>query len=473
MDSFVAEWLGKRVADPTLINVGIPTSQQYQCVSLIKQYLREDYGIEAGYWGNAIDYWTQTNSELLTRFSRVEGSEAHRGDVVVIKTLGHSDFTEPGHIGIATGNITVDLVEILEQNGATGTGDGLGGNAIRTRFIDRSRVAGLLRPNPVVVTLPYTLAAIDPKQIEIRVDTHRWNVTIPDLATMLSRPISAASAGEIIVVNQICNHQDGIQYYIPADGNLSGYDTRDCENYIPPTPEPITVPTPPAGAYTVAGQQYEVIVPIETYLTATNAGNHISPGDKFDPGTYYIYNVYPTNDNLINISQTAGKPGAWINKLDNVKFVFTPPPEPEVLVAETVDTSWQESYVAFPKPVAYVSVKDIMVNDLTGVGKSIELKQYTSGSSTNGRVSVSGTVTKDSILYYRARTNNDPDGKLWYCIPKLDASTNTPILLVAPNPTPNAVGKLNLVGDSLQLVKTHIEKDAGQFIDLLPKWLRW
>lgn len=116
----------------------------YQCVDLIKQYVHQCYGLSPGSWGNAINYWTNTAPALLAQFSKVAGSAAQEGDIVVFNGLpGNS----AGHIAIATGNINASQVEVLEEDGHTGTGTKVDGNQVRTRYIDRSRAAGLLRPH--------------------------------------------------------------------------------------------------------------------------------------------------------------------------------------------------------------------------------------------------------------------------------------------------------------------------------------
>jgi hypothetical protein len=133
--SFENEWLGKWV--------DYDKEYGYQCVDLIKQYMHECYGLTPGTWGDAIKYWTNTAPAILTKFAKEATSVAQAGDVVVFWGLpGNS----AGHIGIATGNENGLQVEVLEQDGHTGTGAQVPGNQIRTRYIDRSRVAGILRP---------------------------------------------------------------------------------------------------------------------------------------------------------------------------------------------------------------------------------------------------------------------------------------------------------------------------------------
>ena len=132
---FQNKWIGKRVDYDGVYG--------FQCVDLIKQYLAECYGLSPGAWGNAIDYWKSTNVNILTKFTKVASNDAKQGDIVVLNGTSGNPY---GHIGIATGAIDATNVEILEQNGSTGNASGTGGDAIRKRFVARSRVAGLLRP---------------------------------------------------------------------------------------------------------------------------------------------------------------------------------------------------------------------------------------------------------------------------------------------------------------------------------------
>lgn len=157
---FEAKWLGGKVDYDGVY--------QYQCVDLTKQYMAEVFGMKPGAWGNAIDYWTKTHPGVLERFDKVANSDAKRGDIVVINGLSGNPY---GHIGIATGAIDGVNVEILEQNGSTGGGSGTGKDAIRKRFIPRSRVAGLLRPKaPAAPPAPAPAPAPDTSAITKRLD---------------------------------------------------------------------------------------------------------------------------------------------------------------------------------------------------------------------------------------------------------------------------------------------------------------
>lgn len=133
---FKKKWLGKRI-DYDHVYL-------YQCVDLIKQYWYEVYGVSAGSWGNAYDYWRRPHKDMLKYFNRVAGSRVKTGDVVVFYPLNSS--RPYGHIGVATGRATSTSVEVLEQNGGWPmTALGLGTDAIRATYIKRSRVAGIIR----------------------------------------------------------------------------------------------------------------------------------------------------------------------------------------------------------------------------------------------------------------------------------------------------------------------------------------
>jgi hypothetical protein len=132
--SFQNKWLGKRVDFDGLYG--------YQCVDLIKQYMKEHVDMPNGAYGNAIDYWYRTHKAVIAKYDRIEGSSAQAGDIVVMKGNSGNPY---GHIAIASGSINPITVQILEQNGSTGNGRGLGGDAIRLRHVPRYRVAGLLR----------------------------------------------------------------------------------------------------------------------------------------------------------------------------------------------------------------------------------------------------------------------------------------------------------------------------------------
>lgn len=143
---FKNRWLGRRIDYDHVY--------AYQCVDLILIYIKEEFGLATGVWGNAIDYWNRPSAPLLGKFNLVAGSNAQQGDIVVLNGLAGNPY---GHIGICE-SVTATTVNILEQNGA-GSGTGTGRDAIQVRGIPKSRVAGLLRPKPATPPPPPPPAA--------------------------------------------------------------------------------------------------------------------------------------------------------------------------------------------------------------------------------------------------------------------------------------------------------------------------
>lgn len=143
---FKNKWLGK--------SVDIDKVYGKQCADLAKQYMKEIAGVPNGAYGNAIDYWYKPHKAVLSKFIRVNGSKAQQGDIVVFKGINGSPY---GHIGIADSKYGLLKINTLEQNGSTGNGSGLGGDAIRIRAIPRWRVVGLLRLKNTNLPIYYTV----------------------------------------------------------------------------------------------------------------------------------------------------------------------------------------------------------------------------------------------------------------------------------------------------------------------------
>lgn len=144
VDAFKAKWLGKKD--------DFDLAALYQCVDVIKRFYNTYWGIANVAVGVAIRLWTNTPAKYLEFQDRIATTDVKKGDTVIFRTVGRTDFGGAGHTGLATGIQTEDTVEVIEQNGSTGSGDGEGGNRIRLRSITKSRVVGVLRPkvsNPV------------------------------------------------------------------------------------------------------------------------------------------------------------------------------------------------------------------------------------------------------------------------------------------------------------------------------------
>lgn len=436
-NSFKTEWLERTIDYDKVYKM--------QCVDLILQYIYECYGINSGVSGNAIDYWFKTgingfNQILLSKFSKVANSEAKVGDIAVLHGMvGNTS----GHIGIATGNINATELEILEQNGSTGSGDGLGGNAIRVRYVPRSRVAGLLRPHaapsphappiklPAVVH-PYTVENITPKQVKLNKNTHLWGLNYDNFTAINSNPQADITAGTVVTVTALLHHNIGYRYYLTNPHVASGYNIVDCDPYTPPPPPPPPNPKPPAGPLTApSSETYQVIKDVGGYISSNQAVNYINQQVTVPVGTYFVFNkrfdvANPSKLIAINVTKTSGKPGAWINPLDNVEDPVPTKPElpPEPSIAEIASEPINDFTLTYkpllgadgqPKPQIYVAMRDVPVIDFTGKGKTITMPKYSV-------TWISGTFNHDGIEY--ALPKSAFDKGLWYGIEWFDRETN-------------------------------------------------
>jgi hypothetical protein len=329
-DDFRQEWETHRVADDSLvINREETNETKFQCVSLIKQYLRECYGIEAGAWGNAIHYWTRTAAPILTKFNQVSNSEAQKGDIVILWGVNNNPL---GHIGIATGGSTPSQVEILEQNGQTGNGTGTGGDAIRVRYVARSRVAGLLRPIPAPVPLPspFTLSLFSaPKWVTVPAGTRRWHMDHRTFDEMNAHPVYAVANGANVQIQALASHINGEQYYLENPAIHEGYNVKDCPDYTPPPP----VYTPPAAPVKAEpAEKYTLVKVLEFFDTARNAKERKKPQGLLADGEYIVVKKDEQAYQLVkrNIDRDVQWINTFDNKLEDVKPV--PAPIPDVVV---------------------------------------------------------------------------------------------------------------------------------------------
>lgn len=459
-DSFMNEWLGRRIDYDKVY--------AYQCVDLILQYIYECYGIPSGVNGNAIDYWNNPSIPLLDKFDKLDGSDALQGDIVVLNGLpGNAD----GHIGIATGNVNASDVEILEQNGADGNGSGVGGDAIRTRYLPRSRVAGLLRPKDVVaapVVHPYTIEQIPTKQVKLNKDTHLWGLNYDNFTAINANPQADAIAGTLITVNAILHHNIGYDYYLPDSNVASGYNVLDCDDYTPP---------PPAGQLPFpSSETYDVVTELPGYTTSNSAINHIGPNATVPAGNYSVFNTRvdsadPSKLLAVNVTKTNGMAGAWINVADNVETPPEPPapPEPEAVVEPATPAvpnqpAFAGTYKQWPQAEIYVAMANVPVVDLAGT-KTVTMPQYSV-------TKIAGTFVVNGVEYARPLSAVQKD--MWYGIRFTDPQTGLPDIelesVIYSSKTTIAERQVThtlKTEDKLALVASHLRNAYLSFVSLL------
>lgn len=111
-DGFVKKFLGKKTDYDKACGV--------QCVDLAKQYLYSVFGIKAGSWGNAKEYWLDFNSHsaLTRKFIKIKNTPdfvPKKGDIVVWNG-DISSKNDCGHIAIATGEGNTSYFYSYDQN---------------------------------------------------------------------------------------------------------------------------------------------------------------------------------------------------------------------------------------------------------------------------------------------------------------------------------------------------------------------
>ena len=114
----------------------------YQCVDLIKYYLRDVFDIYAGAWGNAKDYWNITNranvSEYFYNVPNTPDLVVERGDIVVWGAMPGNPY---GHVAIGLGLGDVNGFQSLDQN----WGNSFQEQAVRQIGHNFNYVIGVLR----------------------------------------------------------------------------------------------------------------------------------------------------------------------------------------------------------------------------------------------------------------------------------------------------------------------------------------
>lgn len=140
---------------------GFPNSQPYQCVDLIKHYMKTMYSIPYGSYGNAVDYWYKTAPIILTKFYKVPYScDIKEGDIIV-----WGDGTQTGEFG----HVAISYQgKILEQNSS-------GRNYVTLDSLFTSALLGVLRPKEdkvlmtreQVITMFQTITGANPPESEI------------------------------------------------------------------------------------------------------------------------------------------------------------------------------------------------------------------------------------------------------------------------------------------------------------------
>jgi LysM repeat protein len=127
--------------DQVIETDGAPSDDPVQCVDLVKEYMRDCYGVPFGVYGNAVDYWTNTAGAILQKFDKIPTNEPIDGDIVVWGDDTGSYTGIYGHVAVAFQG------RVINQNNA------------RRKFVTLDRyvsdgVLGVLRPKSSTATQP-------------------------------------------------------------------------------------------------------------------------------------------------------------------------------------------------------------------------------------------------------------------------------------------------------------------------------
>lgn len=328
--AFIRNWNGRRVADPLLLYVGMREDQIYQCVSYAKQYMSERFHIPNGYYGNAIDWWNNTPPSFYPFIDRIATQDVQEGDVVILFGLkGNTD----GHIGVGSGKENTSQFELSEQNGSTGNGSGLNGDAIRTRWIDKSRIAGVLRPKPVVASPPpkpyYIVTPPDfvPKEVIAKRETIKFDLAHQTEADMLGHIIEKQAPGLRITATALLHHNATTKdYYLQDKDNPVGYWVGDFDDYVVPAPPaPYKAPEVLYNIQDKMAEKYTLLTDLLCFPTSGNAASQTTPNGELAKGVYYVHG---RDRDMINLSlgNMDRDVKQWINPRKNVVAVEEPKP---------------------------------------------------------------------------------------------------------------------------------------------------
>lgn len=138
-----------------------------QCVDLIKMYLDKVFGIAAGHWGNAKDYYENYNnlSVIKANFTRIANTPEfvpQKGDIAV---WGAGLGNTYGHISIATGEGDTKQFYSYDLN--------WGGKTVKKVLHNYTGFLGVLRPNDQskIVDERYKVGTVYTTQVDLKVRT--------------------------------------------------------------------------------------------------------------------------------------------------------------------------------------------------------------------------------------------------------------------------------------------------------------
>ena len=429
----------------------VDNSGDFDCVDVPKLRAVDLYGdwVSTIGYGNAKDLY---NGASDTYFEKIANDPSNpdqlpiQGDIIVFSETPYAGYSNQynnpyGHTGV---------VDSADSNGYTiiSQSSGTGNPAqLHTSGWHFRHCIGWLRPKdltppPAPAPDPYTLTDIPEMKVIINRQTNRWNMGYSDLQQMKDNPVESLVTGAGPYTVSVLCHQNGsgYDYYLENRNNLGGFNVYDCAPYVEPIVLPADIPVPPRNWATApigapSTALYPVLKLIDGYDNSNRAANHIEPATApVGAGDYYIYSRrFADNDSTklvaINVTQTLGQPGYWINPDDNVLDSTpepvsepVPPVEPPPLTDWTyhpnpvevpiptitpeltpkgnvINPNWRSSYRPFKTPggqnytIDYEAMQDFTMHDLETAHKDVPVKS-------GQRIVMAGHfVGPDDVLY--------------------------------------------------------------------------
>jgi len=282
----------------------------------------------------------------------------------------------------------------------------------------------------------------------------KWDCNRQDFEDRRSNPISTEPEGYDFWAQAVYDTHDGNLYYSPDIQNSGGYNVKDCQDYVAPTPPPLPA-APNKGTY---AERYTLVATLMTFPTANDAQFATNAQTTIKPGKYYVWHK---QDKLYQLgTDNVHEPvGNWVNTKFNVREVpkvEVKPPEPvkevpvvlkpsQVKVGTADNTKWMSSYKSFHfdrHSDLYEVRQGLTMYDYSGKRKPVPVPQ-------GQKLNMVGTFFKDGVMFYRTRSIRDEYFTWYYGVPLFDDN-----------------GAVNLV----KVVETDPEKIERRISDITHYW---
>lgn len=183
---------------------------------------------------------------------------------------------------------------------------------------------------------------ITPKRIRLIRTANLWNFNFSDWSK--AQAVKPYGAGELIDVVAIATNALGGKYYMTAysynEGNIrstNGFNVVDCEDYVPPKPDPVPTPVP-TWKPMENPRKMRTAVDLKVY----DLTNKVDVGDTIPAGTDIdLVDIITDTDGKVYVRSKWAHDnnknwGVLANKM--VDLPSTPPVEPEPIPPKPIDT---------------------------------------------------------------------------------------------------------------------------------------